>query len=266
MLASLYGHTKVVEILLTKKAKVDLQSSNKNTALNVASIRGNTEIVQQLIAAGATVDLKGEGGAPPLMKACYNGHFKIAELLITHGANMNIRSNSGELALRWAQKQGHKDIQALLLSHRAGTAVSALVGKRPSAPEDSYKNPLARVSSSRFLDAETEKKLRQIASLMQYCVALAPENRDIFSRTASAPSAPLDKILPNTSMARRLKLLASKVIVSNLTANLRQKLAPKLNAQGDSQNKNPTYDVDRLRAQKDHFCRTLSDPGPWLCL
>jgi hypothetical protein len=76
----------------------------------------------------------------------------------------------------------------------------------------------------------------------------------------------LDKILPNTSMARRLKLLASKVIVSNLTANLRQKLAPKLNAQGDSQNKNPTYDVDRLRAQKDHFCksfcRTLSDPGP----
>jgi hypothetical protein len=78
-------------------------------------------------------------------------------------------------------------------------------------------------------------------------------------------SVPLDKILPNTSMARRLKLLASKVIVSNLTANLRQKLAPKLNAQGDSQNyknKNPTYDVDRLRAQKDLFCRTFSDPGP----
>ena len=260
MLASLYGHTKVVEVLLAKKAKVDLQSSNKNTALNVASIRGNTDIVQQLIAAGATVDLKGEGGAPALMKACYNGHFKIAELLITHGANMNIRSNSCELALRWAQKQGHKDIQALLLSHGAGTAVSAFVGKRPSAPEDSYKNPFSRASSSKFVDAETEKKMRQIASLMQYCVALAPENRDLFTRTTSAP---LDKILPNTSMAKKMKLLGSKVIVNNLTANLRQKLVPKLNAQGgDSQNKNPTYDVDRLRAQKDLFCRTLSDPGP----
>ena len=257
MLASLYGHTKVVEILLAKKANVDLHSSNKNTALNVASIRGNTEIVQQLISAGATVDIKGEGGAPALMKACYNGHFKIAELLIEHGANMNIRSDSNEHALRWAQKQGHKDIQALLLSHGAGTAVK--VCKRPTAPEKSYKNPLSRASSSKFVDAETEKKIRQVASLMHYCVELAPENRDLFTRTMSAP---LDRILPNTSMLKTFKLLGSKVIANNLAANLRQKLPPKLNAQGDSQNKNPTYDVERLRAQKDLFSRTFSDPGP----
>jgi hypothetical protein len=40
-----------------------------------------------------------------------------------------------------------------------------------------------------------------------------------------------------------------------------QKLAPKLEDQGDSQNKNKAYEVDRIRAKKDLFSKTCSGPA-----
>ncbi len=40
-----------------------------------------------------------------------------------------------------------------------------------------------------------------------------------------------------------------------------QKLAPTLEDQGDSQNKNKAYEVDRIRAKKDLFSRTCSGPA-----
>ena len=47
----------------------------------------------------------------------------------------------------------------------------------------------------------------------------------------------------------------------DLVLGERQKLAPKLEDQGDSQNKNPASDVDRFRGKKDLFSRTCSGPA-----
>jgi ankyrin repeat protein len=110
MLASLHGHTEVVEILLAKRAQVDTQSSNKNTALILASIRGHVAIVELLVQAGCDIEVRGDGGATAFQKACYNGHLPVVQKLSVAGADPFTRSTSGGQAKTWAQKQGHKHV------------------------------------------------------------------------------------------------------------------------------------------------------------
>ena len=48
MLASFYGHTEIVRILLNKGVDVNIKSNDGKTALQYASAQDNTEIVDLL--------------------------------------------------------------------------------------------------------------------------------------------------------------------------------------------------------------------------
>ena len=65
-MASQEGHLEVVEALLAKGAKIDVQTDIGATALILASYRGNAEIVAALLAKGANTELRIEDGGTAL--------------------------------------------------------------------------------------------------------------------------------------------------------------------------------------------------------
>jgi ankyrin repeat protein len=84
--ASEHGHKEVVQLLLSKGAKVNAKTDWGDTALLNASAYGHKEVVQMLLAKGADVNIKTQNGATALSVASRNGYHEIAELLTKAGA------------------------------------------------------------------------------------------------------------------------------------------------------------------------------------
>ena len=66
MLASLYGRTKVAELLLKNKVDVSVSNKDGNSALHMAAFLAHPEIVRFLLANGASVDAKNRKGETPI--------------------------------------------------------------------------------------------------------------------------------------------------------------------------------------------------------
>lgn len=66
MLASLYGHVEVAELLLSKEADVTATSNDGNTVLHMAAFLAYPEIVRRLLARGASPNAKNRRGETPL--------------------------------------------------------------------------------------------------------------------------------------------------------------------------------------------------------
>jgi ankyrin repeat protein len=99
-LASIYGHSKVVQLLLERGADVNARNSTtKNlgeTPLISASRGGHAGIVQMLLDHGADphlgnprgpIDLDDTRGGTPLAYACRLGHVEVVKLLLRAGAD-----------------------------------------------------------------------------------------------------------------------------------------------------------------------------------
>jgi uncharacterized protein (TIGR02145 family) len=115
MLASNIGYTEVCQILLSKGAKVDLQSDDGGTALMLASQGGFIEIVKLLLDRGANVDLQTDFGETALMLASQNKQTEIAKLLLDKSLNLDLKTNNGVTALMYASINGDVEIVKLLL-------------------------------------------------------------------------------------------------------------------------------------------------------
>ena len=87
MHAALRGNREIVELLLQKKARVDLVDIFGVTALMQAAWAGHTEIVADLVASGANPDLQSTIEIPRLKKkgvnaligACMNGNAEVVK-------------------------------------------------------------------------------------------------------------------------------------------------------------------------------------------
>ena len=69
----LNGGTEVVELLLARKADIEMQNDDGDTALHVACLNGHTDVVQALLEKGAPVVTSAYGGTL-LHIACRYGH------------------------------------------------------------------------------------------------------------------------------------------------------------------------------------------------
>ena len=118
IVASLYGHTKIVKILLKKgRADVNATDNDGKTALIWASIHARTEIVKILLNAGADVNATQNNGDTALIWASQRGYKEIVALLLNAGADVNVTNNDGKTALIWASQKGYKEIEKLLKQH-----------------------------------------------------------------------------------------------------------------------------------------------------
>jgi ankyrin repeat protein len=100
-LASMYGHTEIVKLLLDKGADANLPKQafeghtdgeyDGHTALYVACKRGHTEVVKLLLAKGADVNAKDYNGNYALLVASQGDKPEIVKLLLDKGADVKAK-------------------------------------------------------------------------------------------------------------------------------------------------------------------------------
>ena len=98
-LSCLQGHTEIAQLILNAhqcpKNLVDLMNKWKDTSLMLASLFGHTKTVLLLLQNGAHVNMQNNNGWPSLMFASKNGHTETVLLLLQNGALINMQNNKG---------------------------------------------------------------------------------------------------------------------------------------------------------------------------
>lgn len=143
---------KATEILIKKKAKLNIQSASLSrlieshadfdfllqildwvgdgkwegdglAALNegfyAAAMENNWDLMDIFLKAGADVNFHRDGGKTTLMFAAERGRKKLVEKLIKAKANVNLQMRQGHNALMFATEEGYLDIINLLLEAKA---------------------------------------------------------------------------------------------------------------------------------------------------
>ena len=100
-LASRWGHYEIVQLLLDNNANKNIKDSKGNSPLHWAVIGGLSSAVttETLILGGADIELKNNDSNTPLHTAIINGNFEAVKILITHGANVNATDKKGRSPL-----------------------------------------------------------------------------------------------------------------------------------------------------------------------
>ncbi|CAM9846288.1 unnamed protein product, partial [Ectocarpus fasciculatus] len=118
ILATLHGHSQIVEILLRKGATVSMVANDGFTALHACALTKDPSrsVVKLLIRAGAALEAKmmtTEGHHTPLHTAALRGRSEMVKTLIEAGANPDSRMSSGGTALHahrgWSRALGHDE-------------------------------------------------------------------------------------------------------------------------------------------------------------
>ncbi|WP_207497129.1 ankyrin repeat domain-containing protein [Aridibaculum aurantiacum] len=104
----------VVDFLLSKGARAEMQDQAGNTALMGVCFRGYIDIAKKLLDVGAEVNQRNYQGATALTFAATFGHLEIAELLLQKGADMTIPDSRGKSAFDHAIIQENEDMIKLL--------------------------------------------------------------------------------------------------------------------------------------------------------
>jgi hypothetical protein len=115
--AALNDHTDIVELLLDRKADLNLRTPKSGTALEAASAQGHHEVVKLLLDHCAKMDIKPKFCGKILKSASSRGHHKVVKLLLKYCAKMKIKITSYDDVLRAASSEGHNFMAILLLNH-----------------------------------------------------------------------------------------------------------------------------------------------------
>jgi ankyrin repeat protein len=120
-LASFFGHTKIVELLLGQGADVAARSRNAqaNTPLHAALAGNHTMAAGLLLGAGADVNAADAKGWRPLHLATHNSNVDAMKSLIAQGADVHAANADGQTAFTLAQEKNHREAAALLRRHGA---------------------------------------------------------------------------------------------------------------------------------------------------
>jgi len=115
-LASFFGHTELVKMLLDKGANPNIAANNqfKVTPLHSACAISNYDIAEILIKNGANVNAKQMQNVTPLHSAAHNGQSKLVNLLIENGADINSKMENGQTPLFMATEKEFKETIELL--------------------------------------------------------------------------------------------------------------------------------------------------------
>ncbi len=108
--ATFNGNLEVVQLLLSKGARVNNVNHSGETALHIASRKKYKDIVRALLGAGAEVNIQDKRGSTPLMKAALKGDVEIVNTLIQAGSDLNIRNKFDRTALIYATAKNHEQL------------------------------------------------------------------------------------------------------------------------------------------------------------
>jgi ankyrin repeat protein len=130
IIASNEGHIDIVQLLLKKNAKLDIQATEGgSTALICASAEGHLEIVKALLTKNSNVDIQNQYGCTALLLSSSHGQLEVVRALLEKGAKVDIQDEDGDTALICACRYGAKDGVRVLLEHGADTRIKNKAGK-----------------------------------------------------------------------------------------------------------------------------------------
>ena len=110
IVASQYGSTDIVKLLMSYHSNLELKDNYGNTALIQASYNGHLEVVKELLENKAEINTKNIIGSTALMFASYNNQLEVVKGLLETKADTSARMNDGWTALILASEQGHVEI------------------------------------------------------------------------------------------------------------------------------------------------------------
>lgn len=137
-LAAFKGHMAAVKLLLERGAPVSRDGKGWS-ALHYSAFNGHREIVQLLLQRGANVNARAPNDATPLMLAAREGQDQIADQLIKAGADPRLTNDLGETAAVWAHRHGHLSIAQLVSTPEAFANLAK--EPPPQAPQRSVAAP-----------------------------------------------------------------------------------------------------------------------------
>lgn len=117
--ASRHGHVETLKFLHSCKCPLDVKDKSGETALHVASRYGHVDVVQYLCSIGSHPDLQDKEEETPLHCAAWHGYHPVAKALCEAGCNVNIKNREGETPLLTASARGYHDIVECLADHGA---------------------------------------------------------------------------------------------------------------------------------------------------
>jgi hypothetical protein len=148
------------------------------TLLSVASRYGWTDVVEMLLQRGAHVDIEDArraffGGTTAFFSACSNGHVDIIKKLFAAGCDVNTRDVHGVTAFWIAVNDGKKELAEMLIDF--GIDVELLpLRTLPSVQDD----PVKFAADTKHLVAEARP--RQAVALLNWLLAMAPLELPIY--------------------------------------------------------------------------------------
>ncbi|KAE8354008.1 ankyrin repeat-containing domain protein [Aspergillus coremiiformis] len=113
------GHTHVADILLSHGACIDRHWEEFGSCLQVYAERGNIDIVRFLLDRGSNINDSGGQNGSAIQVACGAGHFEMVQLLLQEGADVNAAGKNIGSALQAASSERHHRIVQMLLDHGA---------------------------------------------------------------------------------------------------------------------------------------------------
>lgn len=165
-----FHREELLDLLLSRKAKVDATNAEGQTALLAAAHSDRKELVAKLLAAGANPNARARDGSTALMFAADAGAWTVVEVLLKAKVELDAADQEGWTALHSALAGGHEGIAKRLLAAGAtlapkgpgtstplllaagsgdGDCVSLLLGKGadPNVPGDERpETPLIRAA------------------------------------------------------------------------------------------------------------------------
>ncbi len=131
LVAAIWGHKEIVELLIANGANINLYSKEgSRTALHLAAEGDSKDLVKLLIDKGAYIEAKSFFGETPLHTAA-RSHFKengeIVETLISAGASVNSRDECGQTPLWNAAEYNHLEAAKILIKN--GVDINAIDDK-----------------------------------------------------------------------------------------------------------------------------------------
>ena len=96
LMASGRGHAPAVTLLIESGADVNKPEPCQGiTALHVTAKEGHVQVMELLITKGARVDVRSNDGRTPLYLTIFDGHKEAAIYLLDHGAEVNAAAIDG---------------------------------------------------------------------------------------------------------------------------------------------------------------------------
>nr|XP_046247922.1 CARD- and ANK-domain containing inflammasome adapter protein [Scatophagus argus] len=121
--AAEYGHLSIIELLIHKGARLDLQDNRGHTALHRAASRGHSEIVRALIQAGAPIYTLDIQGKTPIHLAAENEHLNSVKVLVKEEAKQS-ESRTRDMFLHFAAMKDNWKLAEMLLQSGAAVDVT----------------------------------------------------------------------------------------------------------------------------------------------